>query len=318
MEVQTSLADEIDSMPSDSSTLYDDAIKRILAYIPVLARILQGCVPEFKDIEIDEIEKLIEPKNIKVSQNCSKIDGKATDDVSVQGQVILYDVVFDAFVPTINDSTKIIVNIEAQNNFYPGYALERRAAYYCCRLIASQKGREFEHSNFDDIKKVYSIWICTSPPAYCQNTITAYRLEPINVFGNAPTNPSKYDVLEFVVVCLSDDFENVGNETVEFLNVLLSTKLAAIKKKAILENQFNIKITEKFGKEINEMCNLSAGIREDGVRETRAKNIASIMRKINYSFDAAVNLLDIPVEEHEDYRTLVNKYLRDSKDNLKS
>lgn len=99
-----------------------------------------------------------------------------------------------------------------------------------------------------DIKKVYSIWICTSPPAYSRNTITAYRLEPINVFGNVPTNPSKYNVLEFVIVCLSDDFEKVGNETVEFLNVLLSTKLAATEKKAILESQFNIKITEKFGK----------------------------------------------------------------------
>ena len=39
------------------------------------------------------------------------------------------------------------------------YNLINRAVFYACRLIASEKQREFTHMNFDDLVKVYSIWI---------------------------------------------------------------------------------------------------------------------------------------------------------------
>ena len=34
-----------------------------------------------------------------------------------------------------------------------------RAIFYVSRLISSQKERDFENSSYDDIKRVYSIWV---------------------------------------------------------------------------------------------------------------------------------------------------------------
>ena len=34
-----------------------------------------------------------------------------------------------------------------------------RAIFYVSRMISSQKERDFANSNYDDIKRVYSIWV---------------------------------------------------------------------------------------------------------------------------------------------------------------
>lgn len=39
--------------------------------------------------------------------------------------------------------------------------LTRRGIYYAARLITSQKGTVFKNDDYNAIKKVYSIWICT-------------------------------------------------------------------------------------------------------------------------------------------------------------
>ena len=61
---------------------------------------------------------------------------------------------------TLAGGIALIINVEAQNDFYPGYPLIKRGIYYCCRMISSQYGREFTGPHYEKIKKVYSIWIC--------------------------------------------------------------------------------------------------------------------------------------------------------------
>ena len=43
--------------------------------------------------------------------------------------------------------------------------------FYACRLIGSQKQREFKHMKFDDIVKVYSIWIVANMESDSVNRI---------------------------------------------------------------------------------------------------------------------------------------------------
>ncbi len=40
------------------------------------------------------------------------------------------------------------------------YKLLNRAIFYVSRLVSSQKERDFVNTNYDDIKQVFSIWIC--------------------------------------------------------------------------------------------------------------------------------------------------------------
>ena len=56
--------------------------------------------------------------------------------------------------------SQIIINVEAQKDEQTGYEILNRAIFYVSRLISSQKERDFENSSYDDIKRVYSIWVC--------------------------------------------------------------------------------------------------------------------------------------------------------------
>ncbi len=63
---------------------------------------------------------------------------------------IQYDVRFDAIVPTAvhdaasQDVIRLIINVEAQTAFNPGYPLTKRAIYYCSRMISAQHGPIFK------------------------------------------------------------------------------------------------------------------------------------------------------------------------------
>ena len=70
-----------------------------------------------------------------------------------------------------------LIDIEAQKNFYPGYPIIMRGMYYGCRMISSQHGVEFTDSQYGNIKKVYSIWICMKPPKKRRGTINRYRMQ---------------------------------------------------------------------------------------------------------------------------------------------
>ena len=89
---------------------------------------------------------------------------------------MFYDVRFDAIAPKSADSTeqeeviRLIINVEAQTKFKPGYPLTKRAIYYCSRMISAQHGPIFTKSEYGKIRKVYSIWICTQPSDGFENT----------------------------------------------------------------------------------------------------------------------------------------------------
>ncbi len=56
--------------------------------------------------------------------------------------------------------SQIIVNLEAQKDTPAGYHLRNRAVFYVSRLVSSQKERDFIKMNYNDIKPVFSIWLC--------------------------------------------------------------------------------------------------------------------------------------------------------------
>ena len=89
---------------------------------------------------------------------------------------ITYDIRFFAVLPRNMEMVRMIINLEAQNDFYPGYPLIKRDIYCCSRMISAQYGTEFTNSHYEKIKKVYSIWICMNPPKKRQNSITKYSI----------------------------------------------------------------------------------------------------------------------------------------------
>lgn len=66
---------------------------------------------------------------------------------------MFYDVRFDAIAPKSADSAeqeeviRLIINVEAQTKFKPGYPLTKRAIYYCSRMISAQHGPILQNLN---------------------------------------------------------------------------------------------------------------------------------------------------------------------------
>jgi len=120
-----------------------------------MKRIMKACLAEYQDCDVNEIaEKYIEGQpqvsNLPVlpDEGGTIINGMDTEDKSVHEGTVTYDIRFRASVPGTGEQIGLIINVEAQNDFYPGYPLIKRGIYYCCRMISSQYGREFTGSHY--------------------------------------------------------------------------------------------------------------------------------------------------------------------------
>ena len=167
------------------------------------------------------------------------------------------------------DVIRLIINVEAQTAFNPGYPLTKRAIYYCSRMISAQHGPIFKKSEYGKIRKVYSIWVCTKPSDEFQNTLTRYSICPEQLIGNATEKSENYDLMSVVTICLGKpDSENYTG-ILKFLDVLLSSSRAATEKKKILEEEFGVAMSDELEREVLIMCNLSQGVKAEGREEGR-------------------------------------------------
>lgn len=295
---------------------YDTQCKKVLAQKPILARILQGTVKEYAGMKPEEIEQYIEgtPEISTVSvlpgeTNSEQIRGEANED-SVSGEgTIYYDIRFFANVPKREEVVKIIINIEAQKKFRPGYEIVTRGIFYCARMISSQLGTEFVNSDYDSIKKVYSIWICMDAPAYIGNTITEYSLQKKDIQGIQPENIQAYDKLSVVIITLNEKMDD-QNQVTGMLNTLLSTFLNAEEKKRTLMEQYGI-FTRQNGKEMAEMCNLSEWVEEKGIEKGLQRGIEkaalSLLNQGRLSDEEIIEVLEITAEKLEELKEKTNR-----------
>ena len=255
--------------------LYDEACKTVLSEKGIAAHILKECVEEYKDISVENIvHKYIQGKPeiskvmIQDETVLTKIRTEQTEDSSEKEGTIFFDVRFTALVPDEDDKfIELIINFEAQNDFHPGYPLLKRGIYYCSRMISSQHGTVFMKSDYGKIKKVYSIWICTTPTLEQEYSITRYKMTEENLLGQVKAPKKNYDLLDMVMVCLGQKKYTELTGLLRLLNMALLDKLNGSEKRRIMATEFNIEITPELEKGVDDMCNLSAGIEKKGIAE---------------------------------------------------
>ncbi len=316
------------------SARYDAACKRVLSEKSILAWIMKSCLEEYQDCDIRDIaEKYIEGQpqisSIPVlpDEGGTVIQGMDTADKSLREGTVTYDIRFRAIVPGTGERISLIINVEAQNDYYPGYPLITRGVYYCCRMISSQYGREFTGPDYGKLKKVYSIWICMNPPKNKENTITRYRLVEEHLVGEAVEPVGNYDLLSIVMLCLGDPEAEGKESALRMLDVLFSDETSVAEKKKILAEEYDIPMTQKLDQEVSSMCNLSEGVlrkgltrgmaqgmaqgrvegRAEGLAEGILSSIQSLMKNLNVSVERAMTILDIPEGERQAYLDLLQK-----------
>lgn len=175
-------------------------------------------------------------------------------------------------------------------------------------MISAQMGTEFQDDNYDELKKVYSIWICMDSPRYAENTITEYGIQQRNIIGNFPSGKTRYDLMSVLMICLSSDLETGERDKKlhRLLGALLSSTLTKQEKKTIMEQEYGIPMTEKVERRVNVMCNLSGAIEERGIEQgiergeaiRLVKSIEANMRNFHIDLETACKGNDVTVEDY--------------------
>ena len=276
------------SIASADEQAYDVQVKKLFSHKEILARIMKECVEEYKDCSIDDIaNKYIEgiPQiDLPVDrEDAALIHGLNTEDKTASEGTVLYDIRFNAIAPGEKDEyIQLIINVEAQKSDSPGYSLIRRGIYYCGRMLSAEKNVDFEKSNYNHLKKVYSIWICYES-ADASNTMTRFRMTKEDMVGLTRIDQREYDLLQLVMIRLGDPSGAKLGSILHMLDTIFSEDEELSDKKKILEADYGLKMTEPMSEEMNIMCNISQGIKEkawDGGRaEGRAEGIAQGMEK---------------------------------------
>ena len=316
---------------SKAKEIYDESCKNILANKIILAWIMKSCMKEYKDCSICDIADHYIEGTPEISQrevhrdeapasDPGKIRGENTEDKAVNEGTVRYDIMFRAILPQGQEKIELIINIEAQKDFYPGYPLIKRGIYYGCRMISSQYGTIFTNSHYEKIQKVYSIWICFNPPEKRKNSINIYSVKEKNVVGKVKEKEADYDLLTAVMICLdSGKEEKEGNhqegteesEILRLLEVLFSTDRELKETEKILENEYGITMTYEEKEEVEKMCNLSEYVWEKGLTYGELQNLVRMvlkkMRK-DVSYEITAELFEEPVEKIRKIYEVAEKY----------
>ena len=263
---------------------------------------------EYTDYSVDEIaDKFIEGEPevsktaVHVDETAEFITGMNTESATMKEGTVTFDIKFRAVLPDTDETVDLIINVEAQNDFYPGYPIVKRGIYYASRMISSQYGTVFTESEYQKIKKVYSIWICPSPPEYRKNTIASYSIQENSIVGVTNEKEIHYDLLTVVMVCLGGNGKDNYGGLLKMLDVLFSQDTDSAEKKKTLQEEFGIAMTKKLEGDVMRMCNLSKGVYDRAVVET----IKKLMRNKGWDIEECMDVLEIPAEKREAYKTAI-------------
>ena len=303
----------------NQKTLFDSSCKRILSIKIFLAWIMKSCLEEYKDCDVKDIaEKYIEGEpeigtTPMLPDENILINGSANEDATTKEGTIVYDIRFYAAAPKGDGLTRLIVNVEAQSQWNPGYPLIMRGLFYCCRMISAQYNREFTKSHYEKTKKVVSIWVCKNPTKERRNTINQYYIAEKNLIGNAKEEPANYDLLSVFIIGLGRKEDKNYEGILELLNVILSTEIESEERERILQKKFGIIMSEEMKGEFETMCNLSQAVEDKGIAkgiemgraeatfQTTLANIQNLMDTVKWSAVQAMDALKIPQEERSQY-----------------
>ena len=297
---------------------YDTRVKRLLAQKSILAHILVKTVDEFKGMKPEDVVKYIEGEpsisvvpvepglaNMeKTDATGQRIVGLNTENAKINEGLVRFDIIFYVRMPSIvgrkNGLSQIIVNIEAQKDEPTEYKILNRAIFYVSRLISSQKERDFVNTNYDDIKQVFSIWICMNMEDNSLSHIHLTKdelLKPCNWKGNL-------DLLNIVLIGITNEIPEHDEkyEMHRLIGALLSSELKEQEKLDIIEHEYNIPISQEFREDVRIMCNLSTGIEERATERATEKTSEKFilnMYKKGYTLDQIADVAETGVDEVE-------------------
>lgn len=294
---------------TDVEAQYDDKAKRLLGHKYILAYILIKTIDEFAGMSPQDVVPFIEgepyisvvPMELGLTNAMAEYQGQRivclnSENSEINEGMIWFDIVF--YVRMKDGLSQIIVNVEAQKSEPVKYDILNRAIFYVSRLVSSQKERDFVNSNYNDIKRVFSIWICMNVDEDCMDYV---HLTNDKLVGNYQWK-GRLDLLNIVMIGLSNELPGYDEqyELHRLLGALLSMDLTVEEKLNIIEAEYNIPVEDNMRKDVSVMCNLSQRILEEGIERGIEKGKAEViitMYKSGYALEDIANIINKDEEE---------------------
>lgn len=90
---------------------------------------------------------------------------------------------------------------------------------------------------------------------------------------------SDYELMQIVIISLNDEQEDSNRKIIRLLSVLLSGRETPEEKKRILEEEFEIAMTEELESGVLEMCNLSQAVEMRKEAEVNRRVAEDMLKK---------------------------------------
>lgn len=215
---------------------FDAQSKTVLRNKEVLAVILQEVIEEYKGYSRKEIMQFIESnsmtddREVSAGRTNTQVRVDNAEFVQLNEKVSFFDLIFRARNPKLSIDDVLVslhVNIEAQKNYQPGYPIEKRGLYYLARSLSSQLSVVTESTDYNELEKCYSIWICRDNiPPKARYSISVYEMENTRNTGMSVTPKENYNLMTLVVIKLGQTVYNGGKgdegyELLHFLNAVM-------------------------------------------------------------------------------------------------
>lgn len=277
---------------SDKDAQYDEKAKKLLGHKIILAYILVNTIEEFRETNPKEVVNYIEGEpyisvvpvdsgmtNVKKKEGekraksgkeleedtktTEQVIGLNTENSEINEGMIRFDIIF--YVRMKDGLSQIIINIEAQKEEPSEYKILNRTIFYACRMISSQKERDFVNSEYNNMKRVYSIWICMNMK---EHSLSHIHLKEEQITGTHKWK-GDLDLLNIIIIGIAKSLpaKEEKYELHRLLSALLSSDFEVEDKLDIMEKEYDIPLENNIRKDVKEMCNLSQGIREEAFEE---------------------------------------------------
>ena len=288
---------------ADQDAQYDDKAKRLLGNKIILAHILVKTVDEFKGMNPKEVVSYIEGEpllgvvpvepgltNAGKEENGQRIVGMNTENAEINEGLVRFDIIF--YVRMKDGISQVIVNLEAQKDEPTSYHILNRAVFYVSRLVSSQKERDFVKTNYNDIKRVFSIWVCMNMD---ENSMDYVHLTDDKLLGSYPWKGG-LDLLNIVLIGIANELPEHDDkyELHRLLSTLLSMELSIDEKLGIMEKEYRIAVDDRIREDVSAMCNLSQGIRDNTLAE-----VIMTMHEKGYTSVQIAEIVKKTIEEVE-------------------
>ena len=256
----------------------DAQSKQLLHSREVLAVILQGVVEEYRGYSRKEIMEMIEPdsisgeKEVSTGRTNSTIQGSATEFTQLNEKASRFDVAFRARNPKLSKKDMLVslhVDVEEQKSYRPGYPIEKRGMYYLARSLSSQLSLVTEKTNYGQLEKCYSIWICRDDvPKDARYSVSVYEMVNTKDTSGAGLDKEIYDLMTLVIIKLGNKVYNgeKGDEDFDllhFLNAVMYPHREDFMK--TISEYIDFSENEELWEEASQMTGLGQSILEEGI-----------------------------------------------------